>query len=93
MSEEEPEAKDGLGEDIEDGISDDLGININAAGAISDTPDARAQCQNSSLADTKGEGSVHRVDSPQNEGETCNSRKEGSSLLVLALHNATAVHA
>ena len=40
MGEEEPEAKDGLGKDVKDSIADDLGVNINVAGAISNTPDA-----------------------------------------------------
>ena len=41
MGEEEPEAEDGLGKDIKDGISDDLSIDINIPGSISDTPDTR----------------------------------------------------
>ena len=40
VGEEKPEAKDGLGEDIEDGIGDDFGIETDVAGPVSDTPDA-----------------------------------------------------
>lgn len=40
MGEEEPEAEDGLGEDIENGVGNDLSININLAGAVGNTPDA-----------------------------------------------------
>ena len=44
MSEEEPESEDGLGKNIEHGVSDDLGVNIDVAGSISDTPDSMT-CQ------------------------------------------------
>ena len=40
MSEEEPEAEDGFGENVEDGIGDDLSIDIDFAGSVGDTPDA-----------------------------------------------------
>lgn len=40
MSKEEPEAKDGLGEDIEDGVGNDLSIDVDIARPISNTPDA-----------------------------------------------------
>ena len=40
MSEEEPEAKDGLGEDIENSVGNDLTINTNFAGSVGNTPDA-----------------------------------------------------
>ena len=40
VGEEEPEAKDGLGEDVKDGIGDDLSVDVDVAGSVSDTPDA-----------------------------------------------------
>jgi len=40
VSEEEPEAEDGLGEDVEDGVRDDLSIDIGNASSIGNTPDA-----------------------------------------------------
>lgn len=40
MGKEEPESKDWLGEDIENGVGDDLSINIDVARSISNTPDA-----------------------------------------------------
>jgi len=40
MGEEEPEAKDWLGKNIEDSVSNNLGVDIDVAGSISDTPDA-----------------------------------------------------
>lgn len=39
MCEEEPEAKNGLGKDVKNGISQDLSINRPLAGTISNTPD------------------------------------------------------
>ena len=44
MGEEEPESENGLGKNVENGVSDDLGVNIDVAGSISDTPDAMT-CQ------------------------------------------------
>ena len=40
MGEEEPEAEDGLGENVKNGIGNDLGVDINLARAVGDTPDA-----------------------------------------------------
>ena len=40
MGEEKPEAKDGLGKDIEDGVANDLSINAGNARSIGNTPDA-----------------------------------------------------
>jgi hypothetical protein len=36
---EQPEAEDRLGEDIENGVKDDLGVDADLAGTIGDTPD------------------------------------------------------
>jgi len=41
VGEEEPCTEDGLGEDVKDGVGDDLLVNVHVAGAISDTPDTR----------------------------------------------------
>lgn len=40
VGEEEPGAEDGLGEDVEDGVGDDLLVNVHVAGAVGDAPDA-----------------------------------------------------
>ena len=40
MGKEEPEAKDWLGEDVEDGVGHNLGVDVDVAGSVSDTPDA-----------------------------------------------------
>lgn len=44
MGEEEPESENGLGKDIEDGVCNDLGVNVDVARSIGDTPDAMT-CQ------------------------------------------------
>ena len=44
MGEKEPESKDGLGKDVEDGVCDNLGVNIDVARSISNAPDAMT-CQ------------------------------------------------
>ena len=40
MGEEEPEAEDRLGKDVKDSIGNDLGIETDETGAISNAPDA-----------------------------------------------------
>jgi len=40
VSEKEPESEDWLREDIENGVGDDLCVNVDVAGSISNTPDA-----------------------------------------------------
>ena len=40
VREEEPESEDGLGEDIEDGVADDLAVDTDVSGSIGNTPDA-----------------------------------------------------
>lgn len=39
MGEEEPEAKDGLGKNIEDSVGNNLRIHVDVTGAVSNTPD------------------------------------------------------
>ena len=39
VSEQEPEAKDWLGKDVEHSVGDDLAIDADVAGAVSDAPD------------------------------------------------------
>jgi hypothetical protein len=39
-SSDDPETENGLGEDIEDGVDDDLGADLDLPGATSSTPDA-----------------------------------------------------
>ena len=39
MSEEQPDAKDGLGKDIKNCVRNDLAVDIDITGAVSNTPD------------------------------------------------------
>ena len=39
MGEEEPEAEDGLGKNVENSIGDNLSVDVNVAGSVSNTPD------------------------------------------------------
>jgi len=41
VGEEQPGTEDGLGEQVKDGVGNDLLVNGHLAGAIGDTPDAR----------------------------------------------------
>jgi hypothetical protein len=41
VSEEQPEAEDWLGKNVEDSVSDDFGIDANDTSTIGNTPDAR----------------------------------------------------
>ena len=50
MSEEEPEAKDWLGENIKDGIGNDLSVHVDIARSISNTPDAMT-CERSARSE------------------------------------------
>ena len=89
MSKEKPEAEDGLGEDIENGIGDDLRINTDDTSTISNTPDAAKM-----LASTKHERkkcNVHWVDSPEDQSETSNGSEESLGLAVLVGSCGTAV--
>jgi hypothetical protein len=40
VGEEEPCTEDGLGKNVEDGVGDDLLVNVHVAATVSNTPDA-----------------------------------------------------
>jgi hypothetical protein len=87
MGEEQPEAKNWLGENIENSVGNDLGIEANDTGTIGNTPDARS-CQ---WCNNEGHNDVHWVDGPEDKGEGANGTIESLSLVVLASHRTTAV--
>ena len=87
MSEEKPEAEDRLGKDIEDSVSNDLGVKSNEAAAISDTPDA-GNCQ---LAQMEPREGLHWVDGPEDQSEASNGTIESLGLAVLAGNSGAAV--
>ena len=39
MSDDQPGTEDGLGKNVEDGVGDDLAVNTNTAGTVSEAPD------------------------------------------------------
>lgn len=49
VGEEQPSTEDGLGEQIEDGVGNDLLVNSHLAGAICNTPDARVMLERVSM--------------------------------------------
>lgn len=42
MGKEKPEAKDGLGKNVENSIGDNFAINVQQAGTVGNTPDTMA---------------------------------------------------
>lgn len=54
MGEDEPETKDGLGQDIEDSVGDDLGIDAPLTGTITNTPDNGVQSPEKKSESTNG---------------------------------------
>ncbi len=89
MGEEKPESENGLGKNIEDSISDNLGVNVYVAGSISDTPDAT---MSQYVSQARGRhANLHWVDGPEDKGESGNGAEESSSLLVLVLDHTTAI--
>lgn len=93
MSEEKPETKDSFREDVEDRVSDDLSVNVNVAGTVGNAPDARmSQFCFISKHTVVNARYVHRIDRPQDQGESTNGSEEGSGLGILGLSNRTAVH-
>lgn len=49
VGEEEPGTEDGLGEDVKDGVGNDLLVNVHVAGAIGNTPDTEMDFSDDSL--------------------------------------------
>ena len=54
VSEQEPETEDGLGQDVKNSISDDLGIDTPLAGSISNSPDNWVQGPENKCEETNG---------------------------------------
>ena len=88
MGEEKPKSEDGLGEDIEDGVGNDLSIDVDVARPISNAPNTK-QCQHAPT--NLRWQNLHGVNGPENKSEPSNGTEECSGLLILVLDNATAV--
>lgn len=89
MSEEEPEAKDRLREDIKNSIRNNLSIDIGDAGSICNTPDT--ETMSVILHEDARSRDIHWVYRPEDQGKASNGAEECSSLLVLVLHYTTTI--
>jgi hypothetical protein len=81
VGKEEPETEDGLGENVQDSISDDLSVDRHFSGAISNTP-------NTTLRLAKNNEAVvhylHGVGSPDDQSEPGNSEEELGDIVALS---------
>jgi hypothetical protein len=90
VGEKEPCTEDGLGEDVKDGVGNDLLVNVHVAGAISDTPDTEKNISGRSV-DNSQQSNLHRVDSPDDEGEATDGSEEVANLATLGGGSVAAV--
>lgn len=90
VGEEEPGTEDGLGEDVKDGVGDDLLVNIHVAGAVGNTPDTKGPLA-VERACAFALFNLHGVDSPDDEGEATNGSEEVANLATLGLSSVAAV--
>jgi hypothetical protein len=90
VGEEEPCTEDGLGEDVKDGVGNDLLVNVHVAGAIGDTPDTEKSVSGHSVAD-EWRSNLHGVDGPDDEGEATNGSEEVADLATLGGGSVAAV--
>jgi len=90
VGEEEPCTEDGLGEDVKDGVSDDLLVNGGVAGAISDTPDT-GKGVSGGLHAFLPKANLHGVDGPDDKSEATNGSEEVANLATLGGGSVAAV--
>lgn len=90
VGEEEPGTEDGLGEDVKDGVGDDLLVNGSVAGAVSNTPDT-GNGVSGLLQSMAPQGNLHGVYSPDDEGEATNGSEEVANLATLGSSSVAAV--
>ena len=89
MSKQKPESEDWFGENIENSVSNDLGINAKVSGTISKTPDA---ITNQHVPPRFHFTNLHWVHSPENQGEAGNGLEECPSLGILGHGHGTTVN-
>lgn len=90
VGDEEPGTEDGFGEDVKDGVGNDLLVNVHVAGAIGDTPDAMK------VSVTVGArivqlSNLHGVDSPEDKSEATDGGEEVANLATLGGGGVAAV--
>jgi hypothetical protein len=88
VGEEEPEAEDWLGQDIENGIGDDLRVKTNDAATIGNAPDAMRP---SARRRVTMAAYIHWVNSPKDQGVASNGSEESLGLAILVGSSSTAV--
>ena len=87
VGEQQPGAEDGLGQDVEDGVGNDLAINTNTAGAVGKSPDTVMV----SSAGERGLSDVHGVGGPEDQSVASNGKEERGNLVALGLDGGAAV--
>lgn len=102
---QQPEAEDGLGEDVEDAVGDDLGVDVGQTRAVADAPDTARMSvllspQHINLPFVyvgrgfiRRTGYVHGVGRPQDQGVAGNEAEEDLGLLVLVGDGGAAIEA
>jgi hypothetical protein len=88
VGDDQPGTEDGLGKNIEDGVGDDLAIDTNTAGTVSEAPDAAYVSSCSSLVVREN---LHRVGGPKDEGVGSDGKEERGDVLSLSLDCSAAV--
>ena len=91
VGQEKPEAEDWLGQDVQDGIGDDLSVDRHVAGSISDGPDA-SERSGDERAPGREDQDSHRVGRPDDDGVEGNGREEGGGLGVASLDVTSSRH-
>jgi hypothetical protein len=88
VGDDQPGTEDRLGKNIEDGVGDDLAIDTNTAGTVSEAPDAAYVSSCSSLVVREN---LHRVGGPKDEGVGSDGKEERGDVLSLSLDCSAAV--
>ena len=90
VSQEQPQTKDRLRQDVENSVSNNLAVDINVAGAISDAPHTKTSA--SALRVNKRMFNSHWVGSPEDESEASNGSKEAAYFATLGRGMSTPVN-
>lgn len=90
VAQEQPQAKDGLGQDIEDAVSQDLAVHGGLARTIGETPNTVHDCQKDVTNWLLGKCCLHGVGGPEDEGEQGQGAKQLGDLVALGLDGVAA---
>lgn len=89
MGKEQPEAKNGLGENIKYSVAYDLSVYASNAGTVGKTPDTRHLSMGRTAR--RSSGSLHWVDGPKKKGVTGDGTIESLGLAILTSRSTTAI--